>query len=156
MGSKSDLPVVEETAKLLSQFEIRHEIRVISAHRTPELARRYALEAEERGLEVIIAAASGAAHLAGVIASLTPLPVIGIPLEGRTMGGVDSLYSTVQMPAGVPVATVTIGQAGAINAAILAAQILGIKFPELRNKVKTYKAEMAERIEKETLLASSQ
>ncbi|MEW5768216.1 MAG: 5-(carboxyamino)imidazole ribonucleotide mutase [bacterium] len=149
MGSKSDLPVVEETSKLLDQFEIGHEMRVISAHRTPELAHQYAKEAEKRGLEVIIAAASGAAHLAGVIASFTPLPVIGIPLEGRTMGGLDSLYSTVQMPAGVPVATVAIGQAGAKNAAILAAQILGVKFSYLRDKVRAYKGEMAEIIEKE-------
>jgi 5-(carboxyamino)imidazole ribonucleotide mutase len=146
MGSDSDLPVMEEAAKILDKFGIGYEINIISAHRTPKVAHEYAVYAEGRGLEVIIAGAGGAAHLAGVIASLTPLPVIGVPMQTQSLGGIDSLLSIVQMPSGIPVATVAIGKAGVKNAAILAAQILGVKFPELREKVKVYKEEIAEQV----------
>lgn len=146
MGSDSDLPVMQETAKILDKFGIGYEINIISAHRTPQEAHEYATTAEERGLEVIIAGAGKAAHLAGVIASLTSLPIIGVPMQTSLAGGLDSLLSIVQMPSGVPVATVAIGNAGAKNAGILATQILGIKFPEIRKKIKTYKKEMAQQV----------
>lgn len=148
MGSDSDLPVMQETAKILDAMNIGYEIQIVSAHRTPEKAHEYAVTAEKRGLEVIIAGAGGAAHLAGVIASLTPLPVVGVPMQTQLLGGLDSLLSIVQMPSGVPVATVAVGKAGAKNAGILAAQILGVKFPEIRQKVKEYKKELAETVEK--------
>lgn len=147
MGSDSDLEVMRETAKILDKFSIGYEMNIISAHRTPQKAHEYASGAEERGLEVVIAGAGGAAHLAGVIASLTPLPVIGIPMQTQLSGGLDSLLSIVQMPSGVPVATVAIGKAGAKNAGILVAQILGAKFPEIREKVKKYKQEIAKAVE---------
>lgn len=148
MGSDSDLPIVKDTAEVLESFEIPFEINVISAHRTPDRATAYAASAEKRGLEVIIAAAGGAAHLAGVLAALTPLPVIGIPIKSATLLGVDSLYSIVQMPSGIPVATVAIN--GAKNAGILAAQILGTKYPEIRNKVKEYKENLVNEVEKKS------
>lgn len=148
MGSDSDLPVVKDTAEVLESFGISFEINVISAHRTPDRATAYAASAEERGLEVIIAAAGGAAHLAGVLAALTPLPIIGIPIKSSTLLGVDSLYSIVQMPSGIPVATVAIN--GAKNAGILAAQILGVKYPEVRSKIKAYKARLVEEVEKKS------
>ena len=147
MGSDSDLPVMREAAQILKKFDIGYEINIISAHRTPQKAHEYAVTAEERGLEIIIAGAGGAAHLAGVIASLTPLPVIGVPMQTQLSGGLDSLLSIAQMPSGVPVATMAVGKAGTKNAAILAAQILGVKFPELREKVKAYKKEIAEQVE---------
>ncbi|MGB2631131.1 MAG: 5-(carboxyamino)imidazole ribonucleotide mutase [Candidatus Omnitrophota bacterium] len=147
MGSDSDLPVMQETANILDKFGIGYEINIISAHRTPQRAHEYASSAEERGLEVIIAGAGGAAHLAGVIASMTPLPVIGVPMQTQVSGGLDSLLSIVQMPSGVPVATVAVGKAGAKNAGILTAQILGAKFSEIREKVKEYKKEIAESVE---------
>lgn len=147
MGSDSDLLVMEETAKILDKFGIGYEMNIISAHRTPQKAHEYSTNAESHGLEVIIAGAGGAAHLAGVIASLTSLPVIGVPMQTQSLGGLDSFLSTVQMPFGIPVATMAIGKAGARNAGILAAQILGIKFPEIRKKVKCYKKEMAEQVE---------
>ncbi|MBU0477298.1 5-(carboxyamino)imidazole ribonucleotide mutase [bacterium] len=146
MGSDSDLPVMQETANIFDKFGIVYEINIISAHRTPQRAHEYASSAEERGLEVIIAGAGGAAHLAGVIASLTPLPVIGVPMQTQLSGGLDSLLSIVQMPSGVPVATVAVGKAGAKNAGILAAQILGVKFSEIKEKVKEYKKEIAESV----------
>ena len=145
MGSESDLPVMEEAAKLLEEFGIGHEVTVVSAHRTPERMFQYARQAEGKGIEVIIAAAAGAAHLPGMVASLSPLPVIGVPIESVPLKGVDSLYSIVQMPAGVPVATVGINNAR--NAAILAAQILGVKYPEMREKVKEYKGKLQEKVE---------
>lgn len=148
MGSDSDLEVMQETAKILDKFGIGYEMNIISAHRTPNRAHEYATTAEERGLEVIIAGAGKAAHLAGVIASLTSLPVIGVPMQTSLAGGLDSLLSIVQMPSGVPVATVAVGKAGAKNAGILAAQILGVKFPEIREKVKSYKKEIAAIVEK--------
>lgn len=146
MGSDSDLEVMKGAAYILDKFSIGYEINIISAHRTPNRAYEYASTASEHGLEVIIAGAGGAAHLAGVIASLTPLPVIGVPMQTQVSGGLDSLLSIVQMPSGVPVATVAIGKAGAKNAGILAAQILGVKLPEIREKIKEYKKEIAEQI----------
>ena len=146
MGSDSDWPTMQETAKTLRDFGIPFEVEVVSAHRSPARAHEYAASAEERGLEVIIAAAGGAAHLAGVIAAWTTLPVIGVPMKTETVGGEDSLWSMVQMPAGIPVATVAIGKAGAINAAVLAAEILALRDPELRAKLKKYRERLAERV----------
>ncbi len=131
IGSASDEPVIKETLDVLESMKIPYELRVISAHRSPERARQYGISAKERGIEVIIAAAGGAAHLPGVMASWTSLPVIGIPLPSSEMRGIDSLYSIVQMPPGVPVASVGIGSWGARNAAYLAASILGISHPEI-------------------------
>lgn len=157
MGSNSDLEVMRETAKILDKFEIGYEMNIISAHRTPNAAHDYAVNAEGSGLEVIIAGAGGAAHLAGVVASLTPLPVIGVPMHTQSLGGMDSLLSTAQMPSGVPVATMAIGKAGAKNAAILAAQIIGIRSPDIREKVNSYKKEIAEQvIEKNKKLVEGQ
>ncbi len=147
MGSDSDLETMQEAVKTLEKFGIGHEVNIISAHRTPGKAHEYASSAEDRGLEVIIAAAGGAAHLAGVMAAWTPLPVIGVPMQTQLSGGLDSLLSMVQMPSGVPVACVATGKAGAKNSALLAAQILGIRYPELREKMKKYKEQMAEDVE---------
>jgi 5-(carboxyamino)imidazole ribonucleotide mutase len=140
MGSKSDYPVVERTEKILSDFGVEFTTRIISAHRTPRAAEEFASAAEENGIEVIIAAAGKAAHLGGVLAAFTPLPVIGLPVKSSTLDGLDSLLSIVQMPKGVPVATVAID--GAENAGILAVQMLSIKYPELRQAVKEYKIKM--------------
>ncbi len=126
MGSRSDWPVMRHAAETLETLGIAHESKVMSAHRTPERVTRFAAEARGRGLKVIIAGAGGAAHLAGVIAALTPLPVLGVPMESAALKGMDSLLSTVQMPAGVPVGTLAIGRAGAVNAALLAASILAL------------------------------
>jgi 5-(carboxyamino)imidazole ribonucleotide mutase len=135
MGSKSDWDTMSHTADTLEALGIPHEVRVMSAHRTPDQAVEYAATAQERGLEVIIAAAGGAAHLAGVLAAKTTLPVLGVPMKGWSLDGLDSLLSTVQMPRGVPVGTLAIGKAGAVNAALLAGQILGLKHPEIRDAV---------------------
>ncbi|SJZ81078.1 5-(carboxyamino)imidazole ribonucleotide mutase [Selenihalanaerobacter shriftii] len=147
MGSDSDLPIMKETAEVLEDFEIEYELTVISAHRTPAKAEEYAKTAEDRGLEVIIAGAGKAAHLAGVLAAYTSLPVIGVPIKTSTLGGNDSLYSMVQMPGGVPVATVALN--GAKNAGLLAIQILGVANQEIREKFKKYKEKMADKV-KET------
>lgn len=144
MGSKSDLPVVEKCINVLKDFGVEPVVRVLSAHRTPAQAEEFTRTAEEKGLEVIIAAAGKAAHLAGVMAAGTPVPVIGIPMKTSDMGGLDSLLSTVQMPTGVPVATVAIG--GAENAGLLAVQMLSIKYPELREKFIAYKKAQEEKI----------
>ncbi|HIF23300.1 MAG TPA: 5-(carboxyamino)imidazole ribonucleotide mutase [Gemmatimonadetes bacterium] len=136
MGSKSDWDTMAHTVTTLEALDIACEVRVMSAHRTPDLATDWAASAEQRGLEVIIAAAGGAAHLAGVLASKTTLPVLGVPMKGWSLDGLDSLLSTVQMPRGVPVATLAIGKAGAVNAALLAGQILALKYPEVRKRVK--------------------
>ncbi len=136
MGSKSDLPVMIESADILKEFTIPFEIKIVSAHRTPEWMFEYAKNAEARGIEVILAGAGGAAHLPGMTASLTTLPVIGIPIESSTLKGLDSLLSIVQMPNGIPVATVAIG--GAKNAAILAVRILSLKYPILKDKLKEF------------------
>nr|WP_315020572.1 5-(carboxyamino)imidazole ribonucleotide mutase [uncultured Aminipila sp.] len=144
MGSKSDYPVVQKAEDIFKEFGVEVETRIISAHRTPRVAEEFARTAEEKGIELIIAAAGKAAHLAGVLAATTPLPVIGIPMKSSTMDGLDSLLSVVQMPKGVPVATVAID--GAENSALLAIQMLSIKYPELRQKIKAYKAKMEEDI----------
>jgi phosphoribosylaminoimidazole carboxylase PurE protein len=142
MGSDSDFPVVQSGIETLEDFDIPYEVRVISAHRTPDKAHAFASTARLKGFKVLIAAAGGAAHLAGVMASLTTLPVIGIPIQTPTLGGADSLYSTVQMPAGVPVATVAIGKAGAKNAALLAAQILALNDDDLHDRLRAFRAAM--------------
>jgi len=147
MGSDSDLPVMEEAEKVLNQFQVPYEITLSSAHRSPDRTQRYAKSAEERGLEVIIVGAGAAAHLAGVIASETTLPVIGVPIDSSPLKGMDSLLSTVQMPGGIPVATMAIGKAGARNAAILAIQILALKSPDLREALKGYKARLEQEVE---------
>lgn len=139
MGSKSDAEAIQPTLDILKTLGIEHEVNVISAHRTPDKARQYALSARERGIEVIIAAAGGAAHLPGVLASWTTLPVIGVPIASGELKGVDALYSIVQMPAGIPVATVAIGGAGAKNAAYLAAEILGIKHDKINKAYENYR-----------------
>src|SRR5215467_4994304 len=135
MGSKSDWETMRHTDELLTKFGVAHECRVLSAHRTPALTTEYALQAEGRGIEIIIAAAGGAAHLAGVIAAHTVLPVLGVPMQSQALNGLDSLISTVQMPGGVPVGTLGIGGAGARNAALLAIAILATARPELRQKL---------------------
>src|SRR6266704_1557396 len=134
MGSKSDWETMRHADEILTRFGVAHECKVMSAHRTPAMTTEYATGAEGRGIEVIIAAAGGAAHLAGVVAAHTILPVLGVPLESAALKGLDSLLSTVQMPAGIPVGTLAIGQPGAINAALLAVSILGVARPELRQK----------------------
>jgi 5-(carboxyamino)imidazole ribonucleotide mutase len=150
MGSKSDWETMRHASEILDQFGVSHESRVISAHRTPDLAAEYAKGAEGRGMEVIIAGAGGAAHLAGVVAALSMLPVLGVPVQSK-LNGLDSLLSIVQMPGGIPVGTLAIGEAGAKNAGLLAIRILAAKRPELRKKLHDYHAEMAEKIKKETL-----
>jgi 5-(carboxyamino)imidazole ribonucleotide mutase len=142
MGSKSDTEALKPTLEILTKLGIEHEVNIISAHRTPEKAREYALAARGRGIEVIIAAAGMAAHLPGVLASWTTLPVIGIPIASGELKGVDALYSIVQMPPGIPVATVAIGSAGAKNAAYLAAEILGIKHDKIRQAYENYRKEL--------------
>jgi 5-(carboxyamino)imidazole ribonucleotide mutase len=139
MGSKSDWETMQHSVDILKQFSIPHEVRVVSAHRTPDLLFDYAASAEERGLEVIIAGAGGAAHLPGMTAAKTSLPVLGVPVESKTLKGIDSLLSIVQMPAGIPVATLAIGRAGAVNAALLAASILANKYPEIKEALKQYR-----------------
>jgi 5-(carboxyamino)imidazole ribonucleotide mutase len=144
MGSDSDLPVMNEAADILKEFNVPFEMTIVSAHRTPQRMMEYAQTAEARGLEVIIAGAGGAAHLPGMVASITPLPVIGVPVQTTALQGLDSLLSIVQMPGGVPVATVAINNAK--NAGILAAQILGVKFPDIREKVKAYKTHLQQMV----------
>ena len=147
MGSDSDLPVMEEAAKILKDFSIPFEMTVSSAHRTPKRTSEYAQSAEGRGIKVIIAGAGSAAHLAGFIAAETTLPVIGVPIESSPLNGLDSLLSTVQMPGGVPVASMAIGKAGAKNAGIFAAQILAVSDPKLRAALKAHREEMARQVE---------
>ena len=146
MGSDSDWPLVKKACDTLEKFGVGYETRVISAHRTPEVAIEYSKTAEERGLKVIIAAAGGAAHLGGVLAAATVLPVIGIPVAGGALNGLDALYATVQMPSGVPVATVACGSAGPTNAALLAVQILGTADAELRQKFHAHKEELKAKV----------
>lgn len=145
MGSDSDLPIMQEAAKILKSFEVGYEVIVASAHRTPYRALGYAEKAEEKGLEVIIAGAGAAAHLPGVLAAVTPLPIVGVPINATSLQGIDSLYAIVQMPSGIPVATVGIN--GAKNAGLLAVQILAVKYPELRRKFKEYKEKLAQEVE---------
>jgi 5-(carboxyamino)imidazole ribonucleotide mutase len=140
MGSRSDWETMQHAVEKLQDLGVPHEVRVVSAHRTPALLVEYATTAESRGLEVIIAGAGGAAHLPGMTASMTPLPVLGVPVESKALHGLDSLLSIVQMPPGVPVATLAIGRAGAINAALLAASILGNKHPAIRDALRRFRA----------------
>ncbi len=151
MGSKSDWDAMRQAAEMLTRFDIPHESRILSAHRTPALTAEYASSAASRGLEVIIAGAGGAAHLAGVVAAHTILPVIGVPMQSSALGGLDSLLSTVQMPAGIPVATVGIGPSGAANAGLLAVAILATSRPDLRAKLQAYRDELAEQVRRESL-----
>jgi phosphoribosylaminoimidazole carboxylase PurE protein len=147
MGSDSDLPMMSETGKTLDKFGIEFEMNVMSAHRTPALAHEYATSAQKRGLKVLIAAAGAAAHLAGVIAANTTLPVIGVPMGTSSLNGLDALLSTVQMPGGIPVATMAIDKAGAVNAAIFAAEILGLSDEKIAQKLVEHKAELARGVE---------
>ncbi|MBU2495618.1 MAG: 5-(carboxyamino)imidazole ribonucleotide mutase [Candidatus Omnitrophota bacterium] len=148
MGSDSDLETMKEAARILAEFKIPYEINIVSAHRTPQLMSDYASSAARRGLAVIIAGAGGAAHLPGMTAANTLLPVIGVPIESRALKGMDSLLSIVQMPGGVPVAAMAIGKDGAKNAGIFAAQILGIKYPEIKKRVKSYKEGLVAEVKK--------
>jgi phosphoribosylaminoimidazole carboxylase PurE protein len=147
MGSDSDWETLQHTVSTLEAFGVACEVQVASAHRTPERAIGYASNAQKNGLKVLIAAAGGAAHLAGVVAGHTTLPVIGIPVKGWALDGLDSLLSTVQMPGGIPVATVAIGKAGAVNAAILATQILALSDPALQKKLRKHKQDMVKKVE---------
>jgi len=152
MGSKSDWEVMRQAAATLTSFGVPHECRVLSAHRTPAETAEYVSQAESRGIEVVVAAAGGAAHLAGVCAAHTLLPVLGVPMESAALKGMDSLLSTVQMPAGIPVGTLAIGAAGARNAALLAIAILANSRPELREKLRLFRAEQKEKILRDTPL----
>ena len=151
MGSKSDWEVMRQADETLTKFGVAHECRVLSAHRTPVETAEYVSQAESRGVEVVIAAAGGAAHLAGVCAAHTILPVLGVPMESASLKGLDSLLSTAQMPAGIPVGTLAIGSAGARNAALLAIAILGTSRPELRDQLRQFRAEQKQKILRETL-----
>ena len=144
MGSDSDLPVMAEAVKTLDENKVPYEVKILSAHRSPEDTAKVAVSARKNGLKVIIAGAGGAAHLAGVVASLTTLPVIGVPMETKELKGIDSLFSIVQMPSGIPVATVTIGKAGARNAAILALQILSLNDKSIERKLELFKKSLSE------------
>ncbi|MCA1792846.1 MAG: 5-(carboxyamino)imidazole ribonucleotide mutase [Desulfobacteraceae bacterium] len=146
MGSKSDHEVMTESARVLADFKVPYEIRVISAHRTPDRAHDFAVNAEDRGIQVIIAAAGKAAHLAGVLSSLTTLPVFGVPMTTSDLGGLDSLLSTVQMPAGIPVGTFAIGKAGAKNAALLAVAVLALSDTRLREELKGFRKKMRDQV----------
>jgi 5-(carboxyamino)imidazole ribonucleotide mutase len=146
MGSKSDWSTMSHTAEMLEQLGIPHEVKVVSAHRTPDLLFSYSAQAAERGIEVIIAGAGGAAHLPGMCAAKTHLPVLGVPVQSAMLSGVDSLLSIVQMPAGIAVATLAIGRAGAVNAALLAGSILGNKYPDIQSVVQTFRATQTSKV----------
>lgn len=146
MGSKSDWETMQRTSELLTTLGIPHETRIVSAHRTPDWMAEYAKTAIDRGIEVIIAAAGGAAHLPGMVAAHTTLPVLGVPIKSSALNGIDSLLSIVQMPAGVPVATLAIGNAGASNAALLAASILGNKYPEIRARLEAWRRQQTQAV----------
>jgi phosphoribosylaminoimidazole carboxylase PurE protein len=148
MGSDTDWPLLKKAVETLNEFGIPNEARVISAHRTPEEAMQYASTASRRGLKIILSAAGMAAHLGGVLAAHTTLPVIGIPVKGGALNGIDSLLSTIQMPSGIPVATVALGSAGPVNAAVFAAQILALSDPAMARKVARYKAALKKKVEK--------
>ncbi len=151
MGSSSDWDTMSAAAVVLDQFEVPHECKIISAHRTPELLREFAGEAESRGIEVIIAGAGGAAHLAGMSAAQTVVPVLGVPVESQMLHGVDSLLSVVQMPAGVPVGTLAIGKAGAANAALLAVAILANSRPDLRERLRKFRENQTNKVLNDSL-----
>ena len=146
MGSKSDWDTMRHASETLTRFQVPHESKVISAHRTPQAATEYASGASQRGLKVIIAGAGGAAHLAGVLAAHTLLPVLGVPMESQVLKGIDSLLSTVQMPSGIPVGTLAIGKPGAINSALFAVAILALDRPDLREKLEAFRAEQTEKV----------
>ena len=148
MGSDSDLAVMSETTRVLDEFGVAHEVQIISAHRTPDRCRSFARGAAGRGIKVIVAGAGKAAHLAGVIAAHTSLPVIGVPIDSSSLQGLDSLLSTVQMPPGIPVATMALGKAGARNAGIFAAQMLALGDPELAGRIDQFKKDMASDVER--------
>jgi len=145
MGSSSDWPTMKNAADILTRFEIPHECKVVSAHRTPNWMVDFAESAEDRGIEVIIAGAGGAAHLPGMVAALTTVPVFGVPVQSKALSGQDSLLSIVQMPAGIPVGTLAIGASGATNAGLLAVAVLAIQNPALRNSLKAYRAEQRDK-----------
>lgn len=151
MGSRSDWETMQHTAEMLDALGVPHERRIVSAHRTPDWMAEYAKTAIQRGLEVIVAAAGGAAHLPGMIAAHTTVPVLGVPIKSSILNGVDSLLSIVQMPAGVPVGTLAIGPAGAKNAALLAASILAVKYPELRTRLEDWRRRQTEAVLKDAL-----
>jgi 5-(carboxyamino)imidazole ribonucleotide mutase len=153
MGSKSDLKYMQAAADLLKLLEIPHELRILSAHRTPDATLEYAASAEARGMEVIIAGAGGAAHLPGVLASKTALPVLGVPIPSSSLNGLDALLAIVQMPRGVPVGTLAIGEAGAANAALLAAAIISRGQPEIRDRLRRWRASRAEEVLKESVIS---
>ncbi|MBD0326253.1 MAG: 5-(carboxyamino)imidazole ribonucleotide mutase [Pyrinomonadaceae bacterium] len=154
MGSRSDWDTMRHADEMLARFGVPHECLIVSAHRTPQRLAQFSAEAEARGLEVIIAGAGGAAHLPGMVAAQTPVPVLGVPVESRTLKGVDSLLSIVQMPAGIPVGTLAIGQAGATNAALLAIAILATTRPALREKLREFRHEQTEKVMQQTLDAN--
>ena len=145
MGSKSDWGTIKYCSDTLKNFKIRHDVRVISAHRTPQRLHKYLKEAEKKGIEIIIAGAGGAAHLAGVTASITTLPVLGIPIESK-LKGLDSLLSTVQMPSGIPVGTLAIGKAGSVNSALLAISMLSTRYPNILNKLKSFRSKFEKKV----------
>ena len=151
MGSKSDWETMRFAADTLKEFDVAHECQIVSAHRTPDWMAEYARTAEQRGLEVIIAGAGGAAHLPGMVASQTVLPVLGVPVQSKTLSGLDSLLSIVQMPGGIPVGTLAIGEAGAKNASLLAIRILAISRPELRHKLHDYHAQLTAAVRQDSL-----
>src|SRR6202167_2404891 len=151
MGSKSDWETMTHASKTLTEFGVLHETRIVSAHRTPQLLAEYATSAAERGLEVIIAGAGGAAHLPGMAAAYTVLPVLGVPIESKSLKGIDSLLSIVQMPAGIPVGTLAIGKPGAINAALLAIAILANSRPELREKLRVFREKQTAKVLKDSV-----
>jgi len=151
MGSKSDWEAMRQAGEMLARFDVPHESRVMSAHRTPAAVAEYASGAADRGMQVIIAGAGGAAHLAGVVAAHTVLPVIGVPMQSAALNGLDSLLSMVQMPKGIPVATVAIGASGAANAGLLAVAILATTRPDLRKKLQEYRQELADQVRNITL-----
>ena len=152
MGSQSDWPIMKHASDTLKNLSIKHEKKVVSAHRTPDLLFHYAEDASERGIEVIIAGAGGAAHLPGMTAAKTHIPVIGVPIKTKSLEGKDSLLSIVQMPAGIPVATVAIGKAGSINAGLLAASILSIKYPNINRRILAYRKKQTQRVLKSAKL----
>jgi len=151
MGSKSDWETMRHASEMLTRFDVAHETKIVSAHSTPHLMAEYASEAEQRGIEVIIAAAGGAAHLPGMVAAYTILPVLGVPIESQSLKGLDSLLSIVQMPGGIPVGTLAIGKPGAINAALLAIAILATNREDLREKLRAFRNEQTDKVLKDTL-----
>ena len=151
MGSKSDWETMKHAREMLTRFGVPHECKVMSAHRTPDMTTEYASSAEARGVQVLIAAAGGAAHLAGVVAAHTLVPVLGVPIQSAALNGLDSLLATVQMPAGIPVATLAIGKPGAVNAALMAVHILANSDPRLREKLRAFREEQAEKVRQVSL-----